>query len=69
MTSIRKLFLVVAAVMAGCSAILPDYENVDLRQSDGWMGRTVSMQIKLSWTADELEQRVERMAAVISEQM
>ena len=37
---------------------LPDYENLVLPRSDDIVGRTISMQIKLSWTAADLEQRI-----------
>jgi len=44
----------------------PDYENLNLAQSDGIMQRTISMLIKLSWTQDEITQRIDRMTAVLS---
>ena len=44
---------------------IPDYEALDLRQSDAIMGRTISMQIKLSWSDAELEARIEKMAGVL----
>jgi len=43
----------------------PDYENLNLAQSDGIMQRTISMLIKLSWTQDEITQRIDRMTAVL----
>jgi len=43
----------------------PDYATVRLPASDEIMGRTISMQIKLSWTADELNQRIEKMVNVL----
>ncbi len=43
----------------------PDYENIDLPQSDQIMSRTISMLIKLSWTEDELKQRIEKIVGVI----
>lgn len=36
----------------------PDYESIDLPSSDNIMGRLISMQIKLSWTEAELNERV-----------
>jgi 8-amino-3,8-dideoxy-alpha-D-manno-octulosonate transaminase len=42
----------------------PDYEKVELPKSDGIMGRTLSMLIKLSWTEEELSRRIEKMAGV-----
>jgi len=38
----------------------PDYENMNLVQSDNIMGRTISMLIKLSWTKEELGRRIEK---------
>ena len=43
----------------------PDYEKVNLPQSDQIMSRTISMLIKLSWTEDELKQRIEKIVGVI----
>jgi 8-amino-3,8-dideoxy-alpha-D-manno-octulosonate transaminase len=37
---------------------LPDYSKVDLPESDAVMKRTLSMQIMLSWTDQELDRRV-----------
>jgi len=42
----------------------PNYEKIQLPKSDGIMKRTVSMLIKLSWTADELSQRIEKITKV-----
>lgn len=44
---------------------VPDYEALDLGQSDAIMGRTISMLIKLSWSTAELETRIEKMAGVL----
>ena len=44
----------------------PDYEKVNLPQSDQIMSRTISMLIKLSWTEDELAQRIEKIVGIIS---
>ncbi|MBU4388390.1 MAG: L-glutamine--2-deoxy-scyllo-inosose aminotransferase KanB, partial [Proteobacteria bacterium] len=43
----------------------PDYANVNLPQSDGIMGRTISMLIKLSWREEDLTQRIEKMIDVL----
>ena len=43
----------------------PDYDRADLPGSDLIMGRTISMQIKISWTTDEIDRRIERMKAVL----
>ena len=45
---------------------LPDYGAVNLPQSDRIMGRVISMQIKLSWTEEDLSQRKEKIEAVLS---
>jgi len=42
----------------------PDYRSLQLPESDHIMGRTISMQIKLGWTPEDLEQRAERIASV-----
>jgi len=44
---------------------VPDYEALDLGRSDAIMGRTISMQIKLSWSEADLTTRIEKMAAVL----
>jgi 8-amino-3,8-dideoxy-alpha-D-manno-octulosonate transaminase len=38
---------------------LPDYKNMTLEASDNIMKRTLSMQIMLSWTKDDIEQRIQ----------
>jgi 8-amino-3,8-dideoxy-alpha-D-manno-octulosonate transaminase len=43
----------------------PDYEKVELPRSDSIVSRTISMQIKLSWTADELQQRIEKIVQIL----
>lgn len=45
----------------------PDYQTLELPQSDSIMNRTISMLIKLSWTAEELEQRTQIIVDVIKE--
>jgi len=44
---------------------IPDYNALDLAQSDAIMGRTISMQIKLSWSDAALEERIAKMARVL----
>ena len=44
---------------------LPDYQSLDLKQSDRIMGRTISMLIKLSWSKAELEERMEKISSVL----
>ena len=43
----------------------PDFAKVDLPASDAIMSRTISMQIKLAWDADELLSRIERIKQVL----
>jgi len=43
----------------------PDYRKLNLVQSDSIMSRTISMQIKLSWTEEELESRIAKIVKVI----
>ena len=44
----------------------PDYKDVSLPRSDSIMSRTISMLIKLSWTEEELMQRIGKMVDVIN---
>jgi len=43
----------------------PDYNNIPLVKSDGIMARNISMLIKLSWTENELSQRIEKITDVL----
>ncbi len=45
----------------------PDYRAVDLPRSDAVMARTISMQIKLSWTEEDLARRVDAIEGVLKE--
>ncbi len=45
----------------------PDYSKVHLPQSDRIMSRTLSLQIKLSWTPEALQKRVEIIEKVMKE--
>lgn len=45
-------------------ANLPDYNKLELYQSDDIMSRTISMQIKLNWTDDELQNRIRNIEKV-----
>ncbi|MBW1780774.1 MAG: DegT/DnrJ/EryC1/StrS family aminotransferase [Deltaproteobacteria bacterium] len=45
----------------------PDYTQVKLPDSDAIMSRTVSMLIKLSWTEEELTQRIKKIVNVVTE--
>jgi 8-amino-3,8-dideoxy-alpha-D-manno-octulosonate transaminase len=42
----------------------PDYSAVDLPQSDQIISRTISMQIKLSWSKDDLDNRLDKMVKI-----
>ncbi|CAN2039913.1 8-amino-3,8-dideoxy-alpha-D-manno-octulosonate transaminase [Candidatus Magnetomoraceae bacterium gMMP-15] len=44
----------------------PDYSQVKLPQSDSIMSRTISMQIKLSWTEEEIQNRIDKMLRVLA---
>lgn len=46
---------------------LPDYSSADFSASDQWIGRTISCLIKLSWTAEEVQQRAKKMVEVIKQ--
>lgn len=45
---------------------VPDYGAVNLPQSDRIIGQLISMQVKLSWTEEDLSQRKEKIEAVLS---
>lgn len=44
----------------------PDYAAVSLPRSDAIIARNISMQIKLSWTQNELEERMDRMYRILN---
>jgi 8-amino-3,8-dideoxy-alpha-D-manno-octulosonate transaminase len=44
----------------------PDYNRIELPESDAIIGRTISMLIKLSWTEEDLSQRIEKIASVLT---
>ncbi len=44
---------------------LPEYEKIKFPKSDSIMARTISMLIKLSWTEEELDQRIEKITGVL----
>ena len=44
---------------------LPEYEMMQFPKSDRIMGRNISMLIKLSWTKEELTQRIEKITGVL----
>ena len=48
------------------SQLLPDYSKEDFSKSDQWMGRTISVLVKLSWTEEEVVQRAKKMHSIIS---
>lgn len=43
----------------------PDYQQVKLPRSDEIISQTISMQIKLSWTEQELAQRIDKIVKVL----
>ena len=45
---------------------LPDYEKQDFSRSDHWMGRTISMLVKIGWTGEEIKARANRIRQVLS---
>ena len=46
---------------------LPDYQSISLPVSDQIMGKAISMLIMLSWTSEDLKQRVETITRVVGE--
>lgn len=54
-----------AKVPAQLAANLPDYTAVRLPQSDDIISRTISMQIKLAWSDDDVDQRITGMMDVL----
>ncbi|UCG14219.1 MAG: DegT/DnrJ/EryC1/StrS family aminotransferase [Deltaproteobacteria bacterium] len=44
----------------------PDYEKIELPRSDSIMSRVVSLQIKLSWTQQDISERIEKIADVLT---
>ncbi len=44
----------------------PDYQQVKMPRSDEIMSRTISMQIKLSWTEEDIARRTEKMIKVLN---
>jgi len=44
---------------------LPEYEKIKFPKSDSILSRTISMLIKLSWTEEELAQRIEKITGVL----
>ncbi|QTA80890.1 L-glutamine:2-deoxy-scyllo-inosose aminotransferase [Desulfonema limicola] len=44
----------------------PDYSRINLADSDAVMGRTISMQIKLSWTWSDIEKRIKKLKGIFS---
>lgn len=46
---------------------IPDYPRIELGPSDAFMGRTLSVLIKLSWTPQDLARRAQAMTAVLQD--
>jgi len=45
----------------------PDYSAISFPESDQIMGRLISMQIKLSWTQEEIAGRIEKMRKILTD--
>lgn len=45
---------------------MPDYNNSDFSKSDFWLGRNISILIKLSWSESEIEERTQKIRKVIN---
>ncbi|MBW1892491.1 MAG: DegT/DnrJ/EryC1/StrS family aminotransferase [Deltaproteobacteria bacterium] len=45
----------------------PDYESIELPVSNSIMGRLISMQIKLSWTEEELDERITKITGALKQ--
>ncbi len=45
----------------------PDYESIEFPVSNNIMGRLISMQIKLSWTEAELDERITKITGVLKQ--
>jgi len=46
---------------------VPDYQALEMPVSDGIMSKAISMLIMISWTPDELKQRIDTLTRVVSE--
>ncbi len=55
-----------AAVQGSIAQGLPDFSKIELPESDRIMSRAISMQIMLSWTKEELDQRIEKTVAALT---
>lgn len=60
-----KQMQVAARLAVQNAANFPDFRQVVLPRSDAIMARTISMQIKLSWTEEDISQRIDRMDEVL----
>lgn len=60
-----KKMKVAARLAVQDAAHFPNFESVVLPRSDAIMSRTISMQIKLSWSEEDIEQRIARMDEVL----
>ncbi len=45
---------------------MPDYNNIDFSKSDYWLGRNISILIKLSWSDEEVIMRAQKIKKVIT---
>ena len=48
---------------------MPDYSEADFSKSDHCIGRTISCLIKLAWSESEVQERANKMAAVLRKQV
>ena len=60
-----KEFKVAAKYPVELAKNFTDYRNVSLPQSDAILSRTVSMQIKLSWSQEELDKRSQKIVEIL----
>jgi 8-amino-3,8-dideoxy-alpha-D-manno-octulosonate transaminase len=60
-----KKMQVAAKLAVQLCAELPDYDRIALPRSDEIIGRTISLQIKLGWTPDDLALRIQRIDKVL----
>ncbi len=60
-----KQWCVAAKLPSQSAEHCPDYQNLTLPQSDDIMRRSISMQIKLAWTEDQIERRIAKMMNII----
>ena len=62
-----KQMQVAAKLPAQLAANCPDFSEVRLPKSDQIMSRTICMLIKLSWSSDDISQRIENMDRILKQ--